>query len=114
MALTEYGVKKGGLNHNGVQAHVGRLVWLDSTAPATVAALASGILGAKTGETVHDILPSSLIGMQASEALQTYTVQAAGSGRVVHNLVPRTTGQTFQLDPADDTAKTLVALGWIA
>ena len=111
MAMTEYGVKKAGLIHNGITTHVGRLVWMESTDPATIAALASGKLGAKAAETLHDVQAGG-VGM-SSEGLTTYTVQAAGSGRLVHNQATKTTGQTIQLDNLDDTAKTLVALGFI-
>lgn len=114
MALTEYGIKKAGLIHNGVNTHVGRLVWMESTDAAAVSALASGKIGSKTSETLHDWAPGNGPGMQNSEALTTYTVQAAGSGKIVHNLITKTTGQTLQLDNLDDTAKTLVALGFIA
>jgi hypothetical protein len=112
--MTEYGVKRAGLIHNGVATHVGRLVWMESTDAAAVAALASGKIGAKASETLHDWAPGNGSGMQNSESLTTYIVQAAGSGRVVHNLIAKTTGQTLQLDNLDDTAKTLVGLGFIA
>ena len=113
MAVTDYGVKRP-VHHNGVLCHVGRIVQLDSAAPATVAMLALGTIAAKSSETLYDSKAGDPVGVQNANALTTYTVQAAGSGKITHNGAVKTTGNTIQLDPLDDTAKRLVAIGWVA
>lgn len=106
-AAVTYAIKSSGdrqISHNGKTLHAGRLIQMDPTAPATIALLARGAIGTPSAETVVE---------GSGAELQTYTVQASGSGKISHNGVLKTTGQTIQLDPLDDTAKSLVARGVI-
>lgn len=91
--------------HNGLILHAGRKVQLDSNASATKAALAAGYIAAVTTATAYD---------DGINSLQTYTVQAAGNGKLLHNGALKSTGNTISLDPLEPATISLVARGLIA
>jgi hypothetical protein len=109
MAATNYQITAAGdlhVIHNGLALHAGRLVQLDSAAAATQVALkAVYITSTITTATLYD---------DGLQPLQTYTVQAAGNGRITHNLVVNATGNTIALDPLYPQTISLVARGLIA
>lgn len=91
--------------HNGVSTHVGRLIQLDSNAPATKAALAGGYITATiTTATVFD---------DGIGSLQQYTVQSAAVGRLLYNGVAQTNAAHINLDPLEPQTISLVARGLI-
>ena len=108
MAITDEQVTASGdrkIIHNGVVLHVGRKVQLDTTKAPTIALLAAGYIAAVTTATVYD---------DGIAPLQTYTVQAAGNGRLLHNGALKSTGNTIPLDPLEPPTIALVARGLIA
>lgn len=117
MAVQDYQVQPAGdrkFVHNGALAHNGRLMTMDSTAAATAALVARGLIAAPTGGTQHDAIVTGAV----QEAWQTYTVQAAGKNRIQYGTAGGGTllaqGATLKLDPLEEPAPTLVARGWIA
>jgi hypothetical protein len=122
-ALVDYRITTAGdrkFAHNGVQAHAGRLVALDPNKAETVAALSRGLITATLTSSTHDVKAGDNPGTKSSEGLTTYTVQAAGANRILHNQgaasrpTPLASGATLQLDSLDDPAITFLAKGWIA
>jgi hypothetical protein len=91
--------------HNGVLLHVGRKVQFDSTKAPTIALLAAGYIAAVTTATAYD---------DGVSALQTYTVQAPGNSKLLHNGAVKSTGNTITLDPLEPATISLVARGLIA
>jgi hypothetical protein len=117
VAITAYGVKQVVILGNGITCDVGHFVQLESTSPTAVQLLASGAIVPKTSETVLDFSEGDIDnapGLSDAAGLQTYTVQAVGSGKVIYNGNVLTTGNTLPLDPTDSTAVQMVSDGWIA
>lgn len=114
MAATDYGVKRNLILHN-VFCRPGRLIRIDSADPIAVALLAKATIAAKTSETIYDEKADTAPGVPDASALTTYTVTASGAGRILYNggTTKLAQGNTLSLDSSEDTAKFLLAKGWI-